>query len=223
MELTFSHSEPEAGNVKTFHFKKPEGFTYTAGQYQTWKLSPEGKPNDDKAHWFTISSAPSSETLTITTRVTDSAYKQGLDSLQAGDTILGIKPRGDFTWEGDEDVVLIAGGIGVTPFHSILTERDRQGKKLNAILVYGNRDDQIVFRDEFDVLHEKHPEFEVRYLVGDKLTAERLLEVAPEIRERLTYLSGPEPMVDAIGEDLKAHGVTNLKQDWFPGYTEQNY
>lgn len=223
MQLTFLRSEPETGNVHTFHFEKPDGFDYTAGQYQTWKLSPQGKPNDDNAHWFTISSAPSSDTLTITTRVTESSFKQRLNSLQAGDKITAEKVEGDFTWQGEEDVVLIAGGIGVTPYHSILVERAHDGKKLNATLVYGNRDDQIVFRDEFDALQSEHPEFKVVYLVGEKLTAERLLQAAPEMRERVTYLSGPEPMVDAIGEDLKANGVTNLKQDWFPGYNETNY
>jgi len=223
MQLTFLRSEPEASNVKTFHFQKPEGFTYTAGQYQTWKLSPEGEPNDDQAHWFTISAPPSADTLTISTRVTDSAFKQKLNSLQAGDKITAEKVEGDFIWEDDQEVVLIAGGIGVTPYHSILLERDHGGKKLNATLVYGNRDDQVVFRDEFDELQTRHPELKVVYLIGEKLTAESLLKAAPEIRDRLTYLSGPEPMVDAIGDDLKAHGVTNLKQDWFPGYNESNY
>jgi ferredoxin-NADP reductase len=223
MQLTFVRSEPEAGNVKTFHFEKPAGFEYVAGQYQTWKLDPQGQPNDDNAHWFTISSAPNSDTLTITTRVTDSPFKQKLDSLQPGDAITAEKVEGDFTWQSDEAVVLIAGGIGVTPYHSMLVERSHTGKQLNATLVYGNRDDQIVFRDEFEQLKTYHPELKIVYLVGEKLTAERLLQAAPEMRERTTYLSGPEPMVDAIGDDLKAHGVTDLKQDWFPGYTETNY
>lgn len=223
MQITFLGSDSKPGNVRTFHFKKPDGFIFTAGQYQTWKLATEGKPNDDNAHWFTISAAPSSETLDITTRVTDSAFKQKLNSLQPGDTIECEKVEGDFTWEGDEDVVLIAGGIGVTPYHSILTERVHNGKSLNATLIYGNRDDQIVFRDEFDALAAEHPELKIYYLVGEQLTADRLLEVAPEMRERATYLSGPEPMVDAIGDELKSKGVTNLKQDWFPGYTETTY
>lgn len=222
MQITFVGSEPRPGNVKTFHFQKPDGFTFSAGQYQTWKLG-EGKPNDDQAHWFTISAAPSSETLDITTRVTDSAFKQKLNSLQPGDMIEVEKVEGDFTWEGDEDVVLIAGGIGVTPYHSILVERAHQGKKLNATLIYANRNDQIVFRDEFDALAAQHPELKIHYLIGEQLTADRLLEVAPEMRERVTYLSGPEPMVDAIGDDLKSNGVTDLKQDWFPGYTETTY
>src|SRR4051812_13611776 len=99
MHVTFLGADPQPGNVKTFHFQKPGNFTFTAGQYQTWKLGP-GKANDDNVHWFTISAAPSAETLGITTRVTDSAFKQKLNALQPGDTIEIEKVEGDFTWEG---------------------------------------------------------------------------------------------------------------------------
>lgn len=223
MQLVFSHSQPQAGNAKTFHFEKPAGFSHVAGQYQTWHLAPGGKANDDITHWFTISAAPSEETVALTTRVTDSAFKQKLNSLQPGDTIEAENVTGDFTWESDEDVIFIAGGVGVTPYRSILTERANTGKQLNATLVYANRDDQVVFREEFDTLQIAHPELKIHYIIGEPLTADGLLELVPQMKTTTTYLSGPEPMVDSLGDELKSKGVENLKQDWFPGYTVETY
>jgi ferredoxin-NADP reductase len=96
----------------------------------------------------------------------------------------------------------------------------RETKLLNAFLLHFNRDDQIPFKAEFENLRESHPELELRYITGKPITAAAIVEQAPESKERTVYLSGPEPMVDAVGEELQKQGV-NLKQDWFPGYTDQ--
>jgi len=219
LKLLSAHDE--VGNIRTFVFEAG-GLTWVPGQYQTYILNQVEGSEDDKKRFFTIASAPSEGEIHISTRVTESAFKQALNALQPGDTIEAQDLEGDFTWEDDAPVVLVAGGIGVTPYRSMLLERHATGKPLNATLVHFNREEAIPFRDEFEKLAVEHPELKLQYIVGQPITADAILEAAPQAAEQVTYLSGPEPMVDAVGEDLQKRGVT-LKQDWFPGYTDQTY
>ena len=221
LKLISSHDD--VGNIRTFIFESG-GATWLAGQYQTYVLAQAGDSEDENQRFFTIAAAPSEGEFHISTRVSDSKFKQALNSLQPGDTIEAHGIEGDFTWEesAGSPVVLVAGGIGVTPYRSMLLERDMLGKPLNATLLYYTRDDNIAFRDEFDAVQARHPELTIKYLIGQSITAESILTEAPQATEQTTYLSGPEPMVDAIGEALQKAGVT-LKQDWFPGYDDKTY
>ncbi len=221
MQLPFLRSQAEVGNAKSFYFGVPEGVTWKAGQYQGYTIPAAGPTEKENQRWFTVSAAPSEGEFRITTRLTDSDFKRNLDYMGPGEFIDAHDLGGDFTWEDDAPVVMVAGGIGVTPFRSMLRERANTGRPLDATLIYANRDEDVIFREELDDLSGEHQEFKVIYLIGEQLSAERILEVAPEAKEMRTYLSGPEPMVEAVGEALKKVGVTDLKQDWFPGYDEK--
>ncbi len=210
----------EVGDIKTFVFEKGDA-TWQAGQYQTYTL-PRIKDPDAAKRYFTIASAPSEQEIHISTRVTDSEFKQTLNKLQPGDSIEASGIEGDFTWTDDSEVILIAAGIGVTPYRSMLLERIAQNKTIPATLLYFSRDDDFAFREELENLQADHPEFTVRYICRRPVTAETILAYAPKAAERPVYLSGPEAMVDSVGTDLVASGVT-LKLDWFPGYDEQSY
>ena len=214
-------SYDEVENIRTFVFDKAEA-TWQAGQYQTYVLPQAGENKDDNQRFFTIAAAPSENEIHISTRVSDSAFKQALNALKPGDSIEGHGIEGDFTWNDEQDVILVAGGIGVTPYRSILLERAATGKKLNATLLYFARNDAFAFKEEFQALRGSHPELVIRYIVGEPVSADNILKYAPEATETTVYLSGPEPMVDAVGDDLTSRGVT-LKQDWFPGYTAETY
>lgn len=221
LKLLSSHSE--AGNIKSFVFENG-GLTWIAGQNQAFILDQVGSDAADNLRWFTLASAPSEGVVQVSTRIGPSRFKQALDRLQPGDSI-GVRDLdGDFTWEeaSATPVVLVAGGIGVTPFRSMLMERAARGKPLNAMLLYFSRDNQIAFRDELDRLASEHPELDVRYLIGEPISAERILDEEPLAAQVPVYLSGPEPMVESVGNDLKQRGVI-LRQDWFPGYDERNY
>lgn len=221
--LKLLSSYPEAGNIRTFVFETG-GLEWTAGQNQAYILSQAGETEAENERWFTISSPPSAGTINISTRVSDSAFKQALNALKPGDTIERHSINGDFTWEDESDspVVLVAGGIGVTPFHSIFLERHAVGKSLNATLLHFNRDDQIPFQQEFEQLLQQHPELTIQYVIGQPVTAEKILELAPQAKEQTTYVSGPEAMVMAVCAELNKQGVVT-KQDEFPGYDEKNF
>lgn len=219
--LTLIESRQEAGNIKTFVFEGA-GLSWVPGQYQTYVLPQVGENEDARKRFFTIASAPSEGTINISTRVSASPFKQALDAMQPGDTIEADGIEGDFTWDNDEPVVFVAGGIGVTPFRSMLVERAATGKPMNAQLLYFGRDENLAFKDEFDKIASEHQELTITYVIGETISADTILAHSPLAMQRTVFMSGPEAMVDAVGEDLKARGV-NLKQDWFPGYDEQTY
>jgi ferredoxin-NADP reductase len=222
LQLKLLSSRSEAGNIKSFVFETG-GLTWLAGQNQAFILPQAGSEEADNLRWFTIASAPSEGVVQVSTRISDSRYKQTLDCLQPGDTVSVRELGGDFTWEDSTTpVVLVAGGIGVTPFRSMLVERDALGKPLNAVLLYFNRDTQIAFRDELQQLAARHPELDVRYLIDKVISADLILDEEPRAAHLPVYLSGPEPMVESVGNELKQRGV-DLRQDWFPGYDERNY
>ena len=216
-------SRPEAGNVMTFVFETGE-LSWVAGQYQKYILPQAGTTKTETEHWFTIASAPTESMIYLSTRISPSAFKQTLKTLTPGETIQRRSLKGNFTWEEESSrpVVLIAGGIGITPFRSILFERQVANKKLNATLLYFNRTDEIPFLEEFKTLAKKHTEFTLVPIVGESINVQNILSHVPQTTDQIFYLSGPEPMVERVGEELKRSGIT-LKQDWFSGYNENDY
>lgn len=221
--LKLTRSYDEVGNIRTFVFETAD-LEWQPGQYQYYTLPNIEGEDGEKGRFFTIASAPSEHEIHISTRVTDSKFKQALNNLQLGESIQRKDIEGDFTWddESDERVVLVAAGIGSTPYRSMLVERHAVGKPLSATLLYYCRDDNIPFKNELDELVEQHPELTVHYIIGQSVTADSIMQNAPDYTDQTVYISGPEPMVDSIGEELKANGV-DLKQDWFPGYSETTF
>jgi len=219
--LTFLRSCNEVSNIKTFVFEKAD-LSWIPGQYQAYTFPQLGDDTNVNERWFTIASAPIEDEIHITTRVSDSKFKTALNALKEGDTINVHGLGGDFTWEDDKEVVLVAGGIGVTPFRSMIAERAKTNKPIPAILLYYGRDENFAYHNEFDAIAAEHPEFTVKYLTGNSVTVGSIITEAGDIKNTTVYLSGPESMVDSIGEQLNSMNVS-LKQDWFPGYDSKNY
>jgi ferredoxin-NADP reductase len=227
MALTFTEKEHLIDNIWAFRFRPDGPFVWTAGQYVRVEL-PHGNPDaEGTKRWFTNSAAPYEGIMQITTRVTESTFKQTLSKLEPGDELPLIEnPEGDFVWQdSDLPIVFVAGGIGVTPFHSILKQRAHDGLSLDVTLVYGSRTPDIPFKDELEQWQAADSDLKVRYVVGASLTAERLAAAVPNLNASLVYVSGPEPMVQALSKDLMEHGLPErqLKRDEFPNYDQNNY
>lgn len=225
--LTLTSKENLADNVWAFRFEADTPISWTPGQFIRIEL-PHDNPDDEGAkRWFTISSTPHDGYIQITTRVTDTTFKQALAALPIGSTInLVEQPDGDFVWqESEKPLVFIAGGIGITPFYSMLKARGYSGQPVSATLIYNGRTDELPFKAEFEEASQRHPEFTVHYVIGEPLTAKRLAELVPDINASQVYISGPESMVEALGKQLEENGLTNdnLHQDFFPHYSEANY
>src|SRR5690348_15477044 len=148
MKLTLIEKENLVDNIWAFRFKPGEPLIWEAGQYIRVELAHDNPDNEGSKRWFTNSAAPYEGIVQITTRVTESTFKQALSRLEPGDDSLQLveNPEGDFVWqETGKPLVFIAGGIGVTPFRSILKQRVHEGLPLNVTLVYGSRTPDVPF------------------------------------------------------------------------------
>jgi ferredoxin-NADP reductase len=227
MILKLINKEHLVDNVWAFRFQPSEPLTWTAGQYVRVELLHDNPDEEGVKRWFTNSAAPFEGIMQITTRVTESTFKQALAKLEIGDDLQLIEnPDGDFVWQDtDLPIVFVAAGIGVTPFHSILKQRVHDRLPLSATLIYGSRSADVPFKKELAEWSAADPGLTVKYIVGEPLSAEKLAELEPNLYQSLVYVSGPEPMVEALGTELLRRSLpeAQFKRDDFPNYNEHNY
>ncbi|HSX08780.1 MAG TPA: FAD-dependent oxidoreductase [Candidatus Saccharimonadales bacterium] len=225
MKLKLIEKRQEKADVITFIFEPTEPLTWQSGQYIHYVLHHE--PTDDRGsdRWFTNAAAPFENHVRITTRQStdkSSSFKKKLFSLVEGKRIEMSVVEGDFVVEDpDQQYVFIAGGIGITPYRSILTQLNHDKKPINVTLLYSNRDQNVVYKEELEEIAKNNPNFKIHYIFSpEHIDEEKIKSIVPDLQKPLFYISGPEPMVDALGETLKKMGVSDdhLKQDWFPGY-----
>ncbi len=200
-------------------------------------------PNPDERgteRWFTISSSPTQNDIQITTRLIEpkhSEFKKDLFHLKPGDSIEIEGPEGKFLLpDKAEKIVWIAGGIGATPFIAqmqyLLDSKDQQR---DIIFLHGLRSlDEDPCKDIVQQCEEAMPNFKRIIIlsqdtpsdwqgehgyIDDKLIQKNV----PDSSKRQIYVSGPEPMVDAMKDILLSIQVDekNIHQDWFPGYKEK--
>lgn len=224
MKLRFVGKKKQIEGVYTFTFEPGKKVSWMPGQYLHYELPHPGTDDRGIERWFTISAAPFEGRIMLTTRFdgeSRSSFKEALLNLKAGDTIEAGEPRGEFLLEPDaKRHILIAGGIGITPYRSQLVQLDHDGKQLNADLLYANRDDNFVFDDELKKLAARHPEFRIRKFVDKQRITEEDLRSYLEDEATVFYISGPRPMVETYQHMLEKLDVDpeRIKTDYFPGY-----
>ena len=145
---------PRTRDVKSFVFKRPEGFDYKAGQWMYVNIKIEGAT---KMHHFTITSSPTEDYLMFTKKITDSPYSQALDKMKGDEWFRLWGPYGDFHFSGEYPKLgFLSGGIGITPLRSML--RYIADKKLptGVKMLYANKTEaDIVFRDELEEMQRQ--------------------------------------------------------------------
>jgi ferredoxin-NADP reductase len=225
MKLTLVESFAREGDVRSFVFKPEKELAWSAGQYLHYTLPHPEADDRGVERWFTISSAPSEKNIMITTRISgerSSSFKTALVALKPGDTIEADEPEGDFViTDPSRNMIFVAGGIGITPYRSMLVESAAQGQKLHVRLLYPNRTNDIPFREELDRLAQENHDLQIEYIVQpDRLDNQKLEQIIHETDNPIVYISGPEPMVEALTEEVGKMGVSgdNIRSDYFPGY-----
>ncbi len=231
MKAVFDHTRDEAADITTFFFKPEKPVRYTAGQYTELTLPHRNPDKRGVKRWFTLSSAPDGEFLTITTKFADkgSSFKKALRALKPGTEVHMAEPMGDFVLPKliQTPLVFVAGGIGLTPFHSMLEWLAATNESRPITFLYGVRtEDEIVFQETFGktgveptiLVSEPSPAWGGE---RGRLSAELILGLEKPSEDTLVYLSGPEPMVEALEKDLRKAGVRKdrLVTDEFPNYT----
>lgn len=228
------HQKEIAQNTVEFVFRRPEGFEFQAGQHVNLKLEKllfEDKKGPRRT--FTIASAPFEDNLQIVTRMTGSGFKRTL--MEGGSqTIEMLGPLGKMTHESALPAVFIAGGIGVTPFRSMVLESLHQNAAAMTLL-YSNRDvTSAVFLPLFTELEARHPDLFHYYPV---LTGETKADAAQnsssrridrgfihahvaDVHQVMFYLCGPQRMVDDVHVILSNEKVTadRIRSEVFWGY-----
>jgi ferredoxin-NADP reductase len=224
MRLTLVEKHQETADVKSFFFQGGTDLKWKAGQYLHYKL-PHDQPDDRGIErYFSISSAPFEGRVRLTTRFAKkgSSFKKALDGLPIGSQIETDLPEGDFCVDRvEKPLVFIAGGIGITPFRSILLDLEKRGELLNIQLLYANSVEDVPFRTELDALARLQPSLKIKYYIGNnRLAGDDIRQLAPDLNEFRFYVSGPEPMVESFDKTLKELGVadSNVVNDFFPGY-----
>lgn len=227
MKVVLESIEDLSPVIKTFWFKKPAGFNYIAGQFIELNL-PHKADSRGQKRWFTLSSAPSDDLLSITTKIIleASSFKKFLAKLNPGDEISMTDSMGDFVLPRKKDIplVFVAGGIGITPFHSILKELSNKGEKRDITLIYAAKDkESLVFLDELSKSAKVLPLLSAPPKdwtgLSGTLTAERIMQISEINDQTRIYLSGPEKMVETITDKLKESvKPEQVVTDYFPGY-----
>jgi glycine betaine catabolism B len=228
MKLKLAATKQETKDVKSFIFEPQQPITWQAGQFLQYTLPHPDEDSRKHQRWFTNSAAPSEKHVMITTRLTSekgSSFKKALNSLKVGDEVEAGAPEGDFTIDDpNRNYIFVAGGIGVTPYRSILTEAKANGQKLKVHLLYANRSNDIPFRQEFDDIAKQNPDFKVDYIIDpDKIDTPMLKAAIDAAKDPIIYVSGPEPMVEALNDDLHKLGLSDgqIKTDYFPNYIDE--
>lgn len=225
--LRLKEKEHLTDNIWAFRFTADQPLSWIPGQFIRIEIPHDNPDDEGTKRWFTVSSSPHDGFIQITTRVTGTTFKQALATLEVGGVVQLIEqPDGDFVWlESDKPLVLVAGGIGITPFYSMLKALGHSGQAVSATLIYNGRTDELPFKVEFEEASRRHPEFKVHYVIGEQLTTEKLTELVPNISSSQVYISGAESMVEALGKQLEENGLANdnLHQDFFPHYNEESY
>jgi len=232
MKIRLERRHQENHDVRTFWFRPEKPFDYTAGQFIEMYL-PHNNPDDRGIkHWFTLSSSPTEELISITTKFAgskSSSFKKTLFTLKPRTEVKIVEPMGDFVLPKDTTIplVFVAGGIGITPFRSMVKWlADKDEKRQIVALLAANMPQDFIFVDLFEAYGAKviqiasEPEADWKGETG-RLSAEKILELVGDAADKRIYVSGPEPMVESLEADLHKHGVTKdqLVLDFFPGYT----
>lgn len=225
-----------AEGTMEFVLEKPAGFTFKAGQsIDLTLINPPETDAEGNTRAYSIVAAPHEEHLAVATRLRDTAFKRVLRNLPVGAALQFDGPFGDFTLheKASRPAVILAGGIGVTPFRSIIADATRRQLPRRIVLVLSNRrPEDAPFLNELEgFAHQNHNFIFVptmtdmaaskRAWAGEQGTidAELVKKHMPE-GEPVFYLAGPPGMVKAMRELLSGMGISgdDIRTEEFTGY-----
>lgn len=189
---------------------------FIAGQYLIVYFpdlnTPEGKA-------YSLSSAPHNDHYSITVKAMGK-FSNRLASMKKGDSLIVKAPYGFFYSESKESpLVLIAGGIGITPFHSMILDILKKNPERKIYLMYSNKtSNSIVFKKEFNYLKALHSNFKVKYfltreeetpphIICGRMTAKTILAVAKPIADTEFLICGSIAFTRDLWRDLCSSGI----------------
>lgn len=230
--------EEIADGTMAFHFEKPAGFEFKAGQFlEMTLLNPPETDAEGNNRAFSIASAPYESNLMIATRMRDTAFKRVLKTMSVGAEVQIEAPFGDFTLHNNASrpAVFLMGGIGITPVRSIVVQA-AEGKMPHKIfLFYSNRQKKdAAFFEELRELEKKNPNFKFIPTMTDATEENSLWQgergyISESMLKKYLdnlqapvyyYAAGPLAMVTAMRKMLNDAGVDDddIRTEEFSGY-----
>jgi ferredoxin-NADP reductase len=212
-----------------------EEIDFKPGQYFFVTLPDIGHQDEKglRRHISVVTSPNEKGTLGLATRMRDSAFKQTLREVPVGTKVEVESPKGDFVLpdETKRPLVLVAGGIGITVFRSMLLYIREEGLAHRVTLVYSNRDrESTAFLDELQALEQQIPDFRLILTMtedpgweGEKrmVDAQFFKDHLEEDLDGYTFLvAGPPAMTESVQSALEEAGVrpANVIAESYSGY-----
>lgn len=235
--VTLKNKKQVVEGTMAFCFEKPNGFEYKAGQHITITLL-DPPETDEKgiSRLFSLASAPHEKQLMIATRMRNTAFKRVLQTLSVGAKVEIYGPSGSFLVPEDphQPVVFLAGGIGITPFFSILKQADHDKVSRKFFLFYSNRrPEDAAFFEELLRLEQENANFTVVHTMTEAekssmpwqgetgyIDNAMLDKYADNLENPVYYMAGPPAMVMAMKEMMLQRGINKeyIKHENFYGY-----
>lgn len=230
-------SELVANGTMAFLWKKPQGFAHKAGQYGDWTLmDPPETDAEGNTRSFSLTSSPLENHLSFATRIRDTAFKRTLSKLKPGTEIQLEGPLGNFVLHNNAAklAVFIAGGIGVTPFHSMLLFAAHERLPHKIFLFYSNRrPEDAAFLQELIDLQKLNSNYKFIGTMTDMKNSKMewkgetgyidesmLKKYITDLSVPIYYLAGPPELVAAMRKILNKSGVDDddIRTEEFSGY-----
>ena len=222
--------------ILTFQCEKPETYEFNAGQYCFLNLPDKGIQDERgiRRH-LSITSSPSENHLSFATKLSQSAFKRTLKDMSVGEIISIEKPMGHFILgkEIKDQLIFIAGGIGITPFRSMIRYNFDTQTGHTITLLYSNRvREEALFLDELQSVTDMDEHFSLiatmtRVKESEKWPGMRgrinesmIRENIPEWQKALYYIAGPPAMVDGMQGMLQSMDISSekIRIEKFTGY-----
>ena len=233
--LTLVRTEHLGTNLYAFVFKSNRTFTFRPGQYLEWTLPHTPSDTRGNRRYFTIASSPTEKEIHLGIKVSPeggSSFKQALLAMEPGGTLSVGGLSGDFTLPKDTNKKLffIAGGIGITPFRSMVQYMLDTKEHRNVLLLYAAKDTSEFCYSEVFAKAATAGTLNTTYLVSHgeaepglmqgRVSADIIRAIAPDYMERTFYISGSLGMVENAKTALSQLGVprTHIHTDYFPGF-----
>ncbi len=216
--------------MKSFRFKRPSSLDYKAGQFLFITINAGGQKLKKP---FSFSSSPTErDHIEFTKKLTGHEFSNALDAMKVGDWAEIDAPYGTFTFEGEyKKLVLLSGGIGITPLISICQYCSDKRLDTNIVLLYGNRTEQdIAFRKELEELQKQNKNLKVMLTLDEpgngwtgrrgRIDAAMIRNEVPDYLGRVYYTCGPPAMLQVMENVLRDLGIPKeqIKSENFAGY-----
>jgi ferredoxin-NADP reductase/Na+-translocating ferredoxin:NAD+ oxidoreductase RnfD subunit len=233
--LALESVEKIGADAYDFVFASDRPLSFRPGQYLEWTLGHKSPDDRGNRRYFTIASSPTEKDIRLGVKFYSppSSFKKALAAMKEGDTIFASQLAGNFVLPKNEKkkLVFIAGGIGITPFRSMIQYLLDTKEQRSVALFYSNKKaDDVAYKDVFDraqkelgiktvylATAEKSP---VPGMYTESLNPRIIAREVPDYLDRIFFISGPHSMVDAFETTLRDMGVPRrkIKIDFFPGY-----